>query len=305
MKIALAALPFTLALLAAPLAAQEHSDAGEAGEESAADVPRIAPEDGRAQRPGGGSVFSGDWLAVGAGVVIASTYNGSDDYRVLPVPVIAGNYKGIGVRPRAAGLSINLLEGMRGDVTFSAGPIFRFRSDRTGNSGDEVVDAAGKLETAFELGGQVGVSFEGVLSRFDRVSLGLDMQFDVAGAHGGMVVDPGLSYSTPLGRGSVVALTAGAQYVDRDFADYYYSVSPEQSAASGLPEFSADSGWHKAGVTLAMGFDASGDFRDGGLVFGAAIGYRRMLGDARATPYTSLRGNPDQLTGVLGIAYVF
>lgn len=295
------------ALTAAPLAAQDGEAAsGKAlPQESAAAMEYAGAPDQRKQGRDDGSVFAGDWIAVGGGFVQGATYAGSDDYRLLAVPVIAGSFRGIGIRPRAAGVSVNFLENMRGSVTFSAGPIFRFRSDRAGNIKDEVVKAAGELDTAFEVGGQFGVSFNRILSRFDRVSVGVDVQFDVAGAHGGAIIDPGVSYSTPLGRGAVVAISAGAQYVDSDFAEYYYSVSPAQSAASGLPQFDADGGWHKAGVTLALGFDASGDFRDGGLILGGAVGYRRMLGDAADTPYTSLRGDADQFTGILGVAYVF
>ena len=292
-------LPLALAAAISPLAAQD-------GPSGAPDeTVEIASDGARPPRPASGSVLSGDWFAIGGGFVYAANYSGSDDYRLLAVPVIAANFKGVGIRPRAAGLSVNLLEGMRGPVTLSAGPTFRIRGDRTGNFKDDVVKAAGKLDTAVELGGQVGVSFNRIATRFDRISFDLDIQHDVAGAHGGLLIDPGISYASALGRGAVVALSAGAQYVDGDFADYYYSVTPAQSAASGLPVFDADAGWHRAGVTLAMGFDASGDFRDGGLIFGGALGYRRMLGDAADTPFTSLRGDADQFTGIFGIAWVF
>ena len=302
--------PIALAFVATPLAAQEAPNADSQSEEAASSEPEgppaeIAADRPTSQRPRGSSVLSGDWFAIGGGFVFAANYSGSDEYRVLTVPVVAANIKGVGIRPRAAGLSFNLLEGMRGDVTFTAGPIFRFRGDRTGNFKDEAVEAAGKLDTAFELGVQTGVSFNRVFTRFDRISAGLDVQFDVAGAHGGKIINPGVSYSSALGRGTVISLSMGAQYVDEDFADYYYSVTPEQSAASGLPEFDADSGWHKAGATLAMGFDLSGDFRDGGAIIGGALGYRRMLGDAADTPFTSLRGDADQFTAIFGVAYVF
>lgn len=308
MKFCLFIGPLALGVAAVPLAAQDTAETTEdAAVEAQAQrqLDEFAPGTARPPRPGGSSVLSGDWLAIGGGFVYSANYSGSDEYRLLAVPVIAANFKGVGIRPRAAGLSVNFLEGMRGKVTFSAGPTFRFRGDRTGSFKDEVVRAAGKLDTAFELGAQAGVSFNRVFTRFDRVSLGLDVQFDVAGAHGGSVIDPGVSYSSALGRGTVVALSVGAQYVDGDFADYYYSVTPEQSSASGLPQFDADAGWHKAGATLAVGQDLSGDFRDGGLIIGGALGYRRMLGDAADTPFTSLRGDADQFTAIMGVAYVF
>lgn len=258
--------------------------------------------------PGSGeedSVFDGDWLAVGAGIGYSPSYDGSDDYVIFPLPVIAGSLGGIGISPRVGGVALDLLDGSDGRVTFSFGPAAVLRSSRSSRIEDSVVRAAGKLDRAFEIGPAAGVTLNRVLHEYDSISLGLDVRWDVAGAHGGMVVDPGISYFTPLSRGIAVGLSAGAVWVDRDYADYYYSVSPAQSAASGLPGFVADSGWDKASANLALGFDLDGNFENGGFAVGLGGGYTRMLGDAKRTPYTSLRGDADQWFAGAGVGYIF
>lgn len=252
------------------------------------------------------TVFDGDWLAVGGGVSYSTSYDGSDDYVLNPIPVLAGSLGGIGISPRAGGVALNLLDGVdQGKVSFSFGPMARLRSNRSGRIKDPVVRAAGELDKAIEIGPSSGMTVNGVFTAYDRVAVGLDVRWDVAGAHGGMIVDPGISYFTPLSRGAVLGVSGGAVWVDDDYADYYYSVSPAQSAASGLPLFVADSGWHKAGASTALGLDLDGNFANGGFAIGLVGGYTRMLGDAKRTPYTSLRGDADQWFAIGGVGYIF
>ena len=89
------------------------------------------------------------------------------------------------------------------------------------------------------------------------------------------------------------------------FADYNYSVTPAGSLASGLPVFKARGGFNKVGARLLLGFDLDGDITNGGPAVFVVAGYTRMLGDAKRTPLTSIRGSADQLLGVAGFAYTF
>ncbi len=254
-----------------------------------------------------GSVFDGDWISVGAGAVLSPSYKGSDDYVVSPIPIVQGKVAGIGINPRPGGLALNFIPASDGKVRFSAGVAAKLNRNRASQIEDDVVKQYGKLDTAVEVGPTVGVSFPGVINPYDSISLNLDVLFDVAGAHGGMTVAPSVTYFTPVSRGAAVSLSLSASRVDDDFADYYYSVPAIATLAPAdtLPTFDAEGGFDSMGVNLLFAVDADGNLANGGLSFIVLGGYSRLLGDAKRTPFTSIRGDADQFMGAVGIGYTF
>ena len=254
---------------------------------------------------GGDTVFEGDWLAIGVGVGVGPTYDGSDDYKVFPAPIMQGELGGIGIAPRAGGFALDFVPDAKEGISITAGPSLRLRRNRTGGIKDPVVESLGELDTALEIGPTAGLTIPKVLHDYDSLSLSVEARWDVLGAHNGMVVAPNVTYFTPLSRGAAVALVADVEYADGDFMDYYYSVTPEGAAASGLPVYDADSGFTKAGVTLIGGIDLNGDLADGGLSLVLVGGYSRMLGNAADSPVVSERGSADQWLGAVGLGFVF
>ncbi|WP_338447392.1 MipA/OmpV family protein [Pelagerythrobacter marensis] len=269
-------------------------------------APALA-QDGEAAGPPGmeDSIYSGDWIMIGGGAVYSPSYDGSDDYVVFPIPAIMGKVGPVSIVPSAGGVALDFIENPDRGVGLDLGFVVGLNSNRASKIEDPVVKAAGKLDRAVEIGPSAGVSVSGMLNPYDRFSVGVDARWDVAGAHEGMVASPSVSYFTPLGRGVASALSISAEYVDDDYAGYYYSVSPAQSAASGLPLYEADSGFTKAGATVLLGVDLDGNLANGGLALYGLGGYSRMLGDAKRTPYTSVRGDADQWIASLGIGYAF
>lgn len=269
-------------------------------DENAADPTTQRPADAEAD-----TVFDGDWVSIGAGVGYGPSYSGSDDYVLFPVPLIQGRLGGVSIRPRPAGVALDFIPDTNDGVGFSLGPVILLRSDRANQIEDPIVASAGQLETAIEIGGNAGVSMPGVLNPYDQLSFSVDITHDINGAHGGTAISPDISYFTPLSRGMIAMLSVSVEHGDRKFMDYYYSVSPTQSAASGLPTYTAGSGWTKAGANLIVGVDLDGDLTNGGLGLVFIGGYSHMLGDAKDTPYTSIRGSADQWFGGAGIGYTF
>lgn len=252
------------------------------------------------------SVLDGDYLTVGVGAAYVPTYRGSDDYAVSPVPLVKGKFKGIDINPRVGGVALDFIPDDRDSgIGFSLGPVASVSFNRARRIKDPVVRAAGKLDTAIEAGVTAGVSAYKLLNDYDSLTLSADVKWDVAGAYKGMVVSPVISYMTPLSKASFAVLALSARHVDDNFARYYYSVTPGQSAASGLPLYNAKGGWDSANLSLLGGYDLSGDLRDGGFsVFGAA-NYSRMLNDGKDTPFTSIRGSANQWVVAAGVAYTF
>lgn len=286
------------AFIASNAAAQDAVDV-----DTATTVPDVEAVDGPA--PIGPNVFDGDWVSIGVGAAHTPSYTGSNDYTVSFLPIVQGSFKGIDLNPRAGGLALDFVPDRDDTMSIDLGVAARIRSNRANDIEDPVVESLGELDTAIEVGPTAGLSFPKVLHGYDSLSVNVDARWDVAGAHEGFVVEPSVTYFTPLSRGIITALTVGAEYANSDFNEYYFSVSPEGSAVSGLPTFAAKSGWNSVNVSLLGGFDLDNDATNGGLALITIAGYARLLGDAKDTPSTRIRGDADQYFAAVGIGYTF
>lgn len=252
-------------------------------------------------------VFEGDWMTFGLGVGHAPSYEGSDDFVLFPAPIAQGSVSGFEFGVRGPGLYVDLVRDTSSgsDVKFVAGPLFRVRFDRNTSIKDPVVALLGKREVAVEVGATAGVSFVKVLNPYDQLTITVDGQWDVAGAHGGRLISPGVTYSTPLSRALFASINLSAIHADSDYADTYYSIDTAGSTASGLPVYQAGSGWKSYGASLLGGYDLSGNALDGGLSIFGFTSYSKLTGDARHSPVTSIRGDADQWFVAGGVSYTF
>ena len=254
----------------------------------------------------GESAFDGDYLSIGIGGAYGPSYDGSDDMVLYPAALLQGSLGGVGITSRGAGVALDFIKAPESGVDFDLGVTGQLRANRARQIEDPVVASLGKLDEAFEVGPTVGISIPKVLNPYDSLSFSIDATWDIADAHGGMVIEPSVNYFTPLSRAIAASLSLTAEHGDSDYMAYYHTVTPAQSAASGLPVFTPDGGgWTKAGGNLLLGFDLDGNLENGGLAIVVAGSYMRMLGDAKDSPFTSVRGDADQWTGALGIGYTF
>ncbi|MEH6702985.1 MipA/OmpV family protein [Parasphingorhabdus sp.] len=267
--------------------------------------PLLAQEDPAAM-PVEKSVFDGDYVTAGIGLAVGPSYEGSDDYTVSPLPVVLGSFGGIDFQPRGPGIALDFIPDKKGaKLDFIFGPVVRARFDRQNSIKDPVVKSLGELDFALEVGPFAGVQINRVLHGYDSLTAQVDVRWDVAGAHEGMVVFPSVTYFTPLSRGVITSLAISGEYVDDDYADYYFSVSPAGSAASGLPTFTATSGWKNVGATMLTAVDLDGDATNGGFGLIFLGSYSRLLGDPKRSPVTSIRGSANQWFGAIGVGYTF
>lgn len=252
-------------------------------------------------------VFAGDWLTVGVGGGYGPSYEGSDDYVLFPAPIAQGSIGGFDFGARGPGFYVDLIPDSHSDsnVKFLAGPLVRVRLDRNSKIKDPVVRALGKVDVAVEVGATAGVSFSKVLHAYDTLTISSDIQWDVTDAHGGRLITPNISYSTPLSEAIFTSVSLSATHVDGNYADAYFSVDALGSVASGLPTFDAGSGWKSYGASVLGGVDLSGDVRDGGWGLFSLVSYSRLTGDAKRSPVTSIRGDADQWFLAAGVSYTF
>jgi outer membrane protein len=232
------------------------------------------------------SGVTGNYVVIGGGVVYGPSYEGSNDYVFFPVPVVQGRLGGVTITPRAGGVALDLVpEATGAKFGFSLGPVATYSDIAVGVSG--------------------GVTLYRVLDAYDSLSASVDVKWDVRGPQGGLQIAPSVSYVTPLSKAAIITLAVSAKHVNEEYATYYYSVSPGQSAASGLPLYPTHGGWASVGTTLLLGYSLRGDLRKGGLSLFAVGSYSRLLNDARYNPYTAIRGSPNQWVGGGGVAFMF
>ncbi len=255
-------------------------------------------------------VFDETWATIGLGAGLVPSYAESNDYIALPLPLIVGRVAGIGIAPNGPGFMLDLNSpkpafAPRTSPSVSFGPAFRFRNDRNNRISDEVVARAGRLEAALEVGAAAGVSFPSVIKPFDALTIGAQVRWDVLGAHNGMIIESQIGYPAPIGRGMAVQVQASAEFVDDNFADFYFTVGPAQALASGLPQFRADGGPNRFGTTAILPYDLDRKLLNVGCSLIGIGGYSRLVGDSEDTPFTSLRGDANHFIVGLGAGYTF
>lgn len=247
----------------------------------------------------------GDRLIIGIAGGIGPRYEGSKDYRFRPGGVFQGSVSGFDFAARGPNLYVDLIrEAPRSRTNLIAGPVLEARGGRDGSVGNVQVDALGRIRTAFELGGYVGIGRSGVLHGYDTLSADISYRHDVSGIHDSWVLTPSISYATPMSRRTLAVISASADRVGRGYGQTYFGVTPAGTIASGLPTYTIGrSGWKSVGGTLLLAQALGPNPRKGWGLF-AVGGYSELLGPYRRSPIVQV-GRPGQWFGFAGVAYSF
>jgi outer membrane protein len=247
-------------------------------------------------------------ITVGLAGAYLPDYEGSNDYQFTPAPAALAYIDGHTITYIGNRLSVDLIgDKANRDWDIQAGPIGVVNLDRTAPSqiDDPRVRALGKIGAAVELGGYVGIGKIGVVtSPYDRLSVSLSYRHDVTGVHDSGIWQPSVNYFTPLSTKAAVGLFATAERVGRGYARRYFSITPDQSAASGLPVYNARAGWKDWSVGGLATYSITGNLLKGWKVVGG-LTYGRMVNDFGDSPIVAQAGSRGQWLSALGLAYTF
>ncbi len=261
--------------------------------------------------PAGAQEVQHSTVTIGAGAAIVPSYEGSDNYRILPIAQARGKVHDFSFWTRGTALYVDAIPDPTGpswDVEF--GPMVNVRLDRSNGKvmRDAAVRLLGERDVAVEIGGFVGIGKTGVItSDYDSLSARVAVSKDVAGAHESYVVTPAIEYFTPLSTTAFAGIGMSAEYVGKKYGGYYFDITPEQSLTSGLAAYDRagnDSGFRRLNLNFAGGKSLSGDLRKGWALFGV-VSYSRLLGRYADSPVVADTGSRNQWIGALGIGYTF
>lgn len=281
-----------IGLMAAPVMAQDAPPAAE--------TPVAGPVDPNADT-------GRDTITIGAGLGVVPSYEGSNNYVIIPVGGIRGRISGFNFATRGTVLTVDVLRDKSPhglDIQF--GPAINVNFNRIGRRVDPQVRQLDTRKLALEAGGYFGIAKTGVFtSPYDTLGASVIVVADTTGIHNSYTITPMVNYGTPLSRKAYVGISLSGTWAGDGYARSYFGVTGAEAVRSGFPVFTNPKGGFKNYTVGALGtYSLTGDLRRG-LGLYVVGSYSRLQGDFARSPLVSIAGNPNQFLGAVGLGFTF
>lgn len=224
-------------------------------------------------------------IELGAGGRLVPEYEGSDEYRVSPFPIIGFGYLNI-----PGLLELGSLTTEEGGLSVS--PTFDYIGERKADDFDDL-DGLDDVDATFEAGVRVGYAWT-------NAEVWGEVGYAFGGADG---LVGGFGASAIVRPAAELELKAGpfATFASQDYMDAFFGVSGREAARTGfrLDGFDADGGFKSVGVAASARYEFRPDW-----FLNADASYSRLVGDAGDSPIVDA-GSEDQFTFGLGLSRRF
>ena len=215
-----------------------------------------------------------DWdVSLGAGAALAPTFEGSDRYHVLPVPLVSITYKDI-ISLNSTGLSAYWRTGglrIGAGLTYNPGRDDS-KDDGLFSNGDDRLRGMGDIDAA--LGLKAFASY-----RLWMLDLSAAATKYTGGDNDGVVIDLGLALPYKLTGKLTLTPHVGATWANQDYMQTFFGVTATQAANSGFARHDADAGFKD----IRAGIDANYRF-DEHWFLSVRTDVKRLVGDAADSP---------------------
>lgn len=232
---------------------------------------------------------------LGLGVGLAPDYEGSDDYRIVPLWNLRINNlydPDTFIQVLGPTLRSNVLP----DQHWRLGVSGRYQPDYDNVDNNKVEDLKDTDATGL-LGVTVGYDF--LVERGRDLALELDAQYDVLHGNGG-VLTPRLRWQAPATERITVGASVSATWGSEDYMGNRFSINASEADRSGLDEYDADEGFKNAMVTGTLSYR----FTEAWSLTGLAA-YSRLFSQAADSPIVDDEGNENQFLAGLLVNYSF
>jgi MipA family protein len=233
-----------------------------------------------------------DWtITVGVEGKVEPIFLGSKDFTVRPNPLFDIRRYGTPERFRAPrdGISVALFE----SSNFQIGPVGQIRIGRRESDDPAALHGLGNVPWAGEIGAFAEYWFMPWLRARAEVRQGVT-------GHHGLVADLTADAVVPVTRQLTLSAGPRATLVTAAANRPYFSIDDIQSAASGLPVYSAGGGLRSVGAGAQARY-----FWTPQIATHVFVEYDRLTGDAADSPLVTQRGSPNQLTIGFGVTRSF
>ena len=232
-----------------------------------------------------------DWtVTVGVEGRVLPSYEGSASSMLAPFPLFDIRRAGVPASFRSPrdGFSFGILDSGR----FQAGPTVKVRFPRK-EGNDSELRGLGDIGWTVEAGGFVEYWPADWLRGRVELRQGI-------GGHHGMVSDITADLVLPVT--PQLTLSGGPRLTLASAAatSPYFSITPAQSAASGLPVYAASGGVRSVGAGAQARYEWSKAWATH-----LFVEYERLAGAAANSPLVTARGSRDQIQLGLGVSYSF
>jgi MipA family protein len=233
---------------------------------------------------------------VGGGLGSTTDYAGAKDRFVGAVP---------GIRYVTDGGKLFELYGpyaqfdLGGLTGLQYGPAVELRLGRS-HVDDPVVSQVHDVHTTVEAGGFVGYEYDNQGAFPYRLRGSVTVVTNAGIVYTGARVSVNGSFWLPVQQRIFVGTGVGASWVSQGFNQVYYGVTAEDSTRSGLPAFSPSGGLEQMTGWLAAIYQIDKHWFGGAMIY-----YQRISGSAADSPIVTQRGNRNQITYGVGVAYAF
>jgi outer membrane protein len=240
------------------------------------------------------SLISGDWtMTIGAQGQVLPLFEGSNAYRVRPMPIFAIRRTGSIARFKAPDDGLRL--GVIDTENVRIGPVARLKGPRA--QGDSpVLNGLGTVGYALE----VGLFAEIWATQNFRLSG--ELRHGIGG-HTGIVGDLGIDYVVRPESQWTMSVGPRMAWSNSAYRRTYFGVTPVQSANTGgrLAAYRPDGGVRSLGFIGSASYEFTPDWS-----VQAFARYDRLVGEASRSPLVrSSDGSVNQFSAGLGLSYSF
>lgn len=234
-------------------------------------------------------------FTIGAGVGVAPDYEGSKDYKLVPMwNVRAADLWG---KPTYAWLlNTNFRSNFLNNENWRLGLSGQYVAERS-DVKNNAVDSLHGADSSTMLGVLAGYDFQLAEGRIFGVEV--NARYDVVNSNG-YLITPGVNYITPLAPNWILSARLGVTWASDAYMSNYFAINHTNASRSGLDQFNADAGFKDASLNVAAiwRFAQNWDLT-------ALAQYERLLGDAADSPITDDKGSANQLFAGLLVNFHF